>query len=68
MIKDPLSLLLNLNWAEYLGHILISLGRKMEDIKMEMAILLFSLSEMILILSNLNVLIKSMKFIIVRII
>ena len=55
IIKDPHSLLLNLNWAEYSGHILIFLGRMMEDIKMEMAILLFSLSEMIQILSNSNV-------------
>ena len=55
MIKDPLSLLLNLKWAEYLVLILISLGRIMEIGKKETAILLFSLSEIILILSNSNV-------------
>ena len=55
IIKDPLSLLLNLKWAEYLGLILISLGRTMGIGKKEMEILLFSLSGMILILSNSNV-------------
>ena len=63
IIKDPLSQLLNQKWEKYLGAILIFLGRIMDIKKMEMAILLFSLSEMISILSNLNVWIKQMKFI-----
>ena len=55
IIKDPLLLLSNQKWEKYLDAILISLGRIMGGIKMEMGILLFSLSEMISILSNLNV-------------
>ena len=54
IIKDPPLLLLNPKWEEYLELILISLGHLKGDIKMEMAIHLFSLSEMILILLNLN--------------
>ena len=68
IIKDPLSPLLNLEWAEYLGHILISLGKIVGNVKMETAILLYSLSEKILILSNLNVCMKKMKFITVNVI
>ena len=47
IIKDRLSQLLNQKWEKYLEAILISLGRKMGDIKAEMAILLFSPLEMI---------------------
>ena len=54
IIMDPPLLLLNPKWEEYLELILISLGHLKGDIKMEMAIHLFSLSEMILILLNLN--------------
>ena len=54
-IKDLLLLLLNPKWVKYLVALLIFLGHLMGDLKMEMGILLFSLSEMILILSNLNV-------------
>jgi len=43
IIKDPLSHLLNQKWAKYLVLILISLGRLMVVIKMEMEIPLFSL-------------------------
>ena len=55
IIKDLLSQLLNQNKEKYLGHIQIFLGHLIMNIKMETAILLFSLSEMISILSNLNV-------------
>ena len=55
IIKDQLSRLLNLKQEKYLEAILISLGKMEVDLKKEMEILLFSHSEMILILSNLNV-------------
>ena len=55
IIKDPLSQLSNQKSAKYLGAILIFLGQLIRDGKMEMANLLFSLSEMITIFSNLNV-------------
>ena len=55
IIKDPLLQLLNQKWEKYLGLLLISLGQKVGDGYLEIAILLFSLSEMISILSNLNV-------------
>ena len=67
IIKDPLSLSLNQKWEKYLVAILISLRQIIRDGYMEMGILLFSLSEMILILSNLNVWIKVKKFIIMQI-
>jgi len=65
IIKDPLSLFLNRKWVKFLGPILISLGKIIMHGQMEMGILLFSLSEMILILSNLNVWINKKKFIMV---
>jgi len=55
IIKDPLSLFLNRKWEKFLEPILISLGKIIMHGSMEMVILLFTLSEMILILSNLNV-------------
>ena len=55
IIKDPLSQLSNEKKIKYLEATLMYLGRIMGFLKMEMAILLFSLSEMILNLSNLNV-------------
>ena len=55
IIKDPHCLLSNQKWEKYLVAILISLVHLIMDLKMEMGILLFSLLEMILILSNLNV-------------
>ena len=55
IIKDQLSRLLNLKQEKYLEAILISLGKMEVDLKKEIEILLFSHSEMILILSNLNV-------------
>ena len=51
-IKDQLLQSLNQNLEKCLEHLLIFLGKLMEDIKMENTILLFSLSEMILILLN----------------
>jgi hypothetical protein len=66
IIMDPLWLLLYQQWAKYLVAILISLGRIMGDGKMEMGILLFSLLEMILILSNLNVWINKEKFFFIK--
>jgi hypothetical protein len=68
IIKDPLSQLLNRKWEKFLEDILTSLGRIMEIGKMEMAILLFSLSEMILILSNLDVRRNKWKFVMLQII
>ena len=58
IIKDPLFQLLNQNREKYLEAILIYLGRIAEAGKMEMAILLFSLSEMILIFSKFKCLIQ----------
>ena len=67
IIKDPLSQLWNQKWVKYLGATLISLGHLNGDIKMEIVILLFSLSEMIFNLSSLNVSINHMKFIMAKI-
>jgi len=47
IIKDLLSQLSNRKWEKYLGLLLISLGRIMGIGKMEMEILLSSLSEKI---------------------
>ena len=55
IIKDPLSLFLNRNWLKFLGPLLILRVKIIMHEQMEMVILLFFLSEMILILSNLNV-------------
>ena len=61
IIKDPHLLLWNHKRAKYSELILIFLGKIVAYIKMEMEILLFSLSEMILILSNLNAWINKKK-------
>ena len=66
IIKDLLSLLFNRKMEKYLGLILIFLGHLIGDFMMEIAILLFSLSEMILILSNLNAWENQWKFFIIH--
>ena len=54
IIKDPQLQLLNQKRAKYLVALQISLGQIIGNGYMEMGILLSSLSEMILNLSNLN--------------
>ena len=68
MIKDLLSQLLNRVGEKYLGLILIFLGHLIGDFNLKTAILLFSLSEMILILSNLNAWINKVKFVMMLIV